>query len=112
MTVWLRTPVAASDIGHVLPSEPLTDGFQFPPAFRGGFGIGLLKFIESIKDNLGNNQPGVLFVIGGNDVPGRVPGAGRVQASLISLHVLLPVLPFVNVCRAEFPILVRLINAF
>ena len=95
----------------VLPSEPFADGFQFPPTFRGGLGIGHLKFIERIKDNLGNNQPGILLVIGGNDVPGRVMGAGRVQASLISLHVLLPVFPLVNVREAEFPVFVRLINA-
>src|ERR1039458_4809905 len=48
---------------------------------------------------------------GGNDVPGRVMGAGRVQASLKSLRVILPVFPLVNVREAEFPILVRLIDA-
>src|ERR1035438_1534315 len=55
-------------LATVLPSEPLADGFQFPPAFRGGLGIGQLKFIKRIQDNLGNNQPGILLVIGGNDV--------------------------------------------
>jgi hypothetical protein len=38
-------------------------------------------------------------------------GACRVQAILISLHVMLPVFPLVNVREAEFPVLVRLINA-
>ena len=33
------------------------------------------------------------------------------QASLISLHVTLPVVPLVNVREAEFPVLARLINA-
>src|ERR1022692_4353816 len=33
-------------------------------------------------------------------------GACRVQASLISLHVMLPVFPLVDVREAEFPILV------
>jgi hypothetical protein len=28
---------------------------------------------------LGNNQPGILLIIGGDDVPGRVVGACHVQ---------------------------------
>src|ERR1035438_5193555 len=91
--------------------EQLADRFQFPPPFCGGLGICHLKFIERIQDNLGNNQPGILLIVGGNDVPGRVMGACRVQASLLSLHVMLPVFPLVDVREAEFPILVRLINA-
>src|SRR5208282_1177011 len=38
-------------------------------------------------------------------------GAGRIQASLVRLHVLLPKLPLVNICQAEFPVPVRLVNA-
>jgi hypothetical protein len=38
--------------------------------------------------------------------------AGRGQAIFISLHVMLPVFPLVDVREAEFPILVGLINAF
>src|ERR1035438_7630039 len=38
-------------------------------------------------------------------------GAGRVQAILKSLDVILPVFPFVNVREAKLPILVRLIDA-
>jgi hypothetical protein len=37
--------------------------------------------------------------------------ACRVQASLISRHVILPVFPLVNVSEAKFPVLVGLINA-
>ena len=96
----------------VLPSKLFADGFQFPPAFRRGLGIGHFKFIKRIKNNLGNNQPGIFLIIGGNDVPRRVMGAGCGQAILISLHVMLPVFPLVNVSEAEFPVLVRLINAF
>ena len=96
----------------VLYSKFFADRFQFPTAFRCGFGIGHFKFVERIKDNAGNNQPGILLIIGGNDEPGCVPGAGRVQALFISLHVMLPIFPFVNVSGAEFPILLRLINAF
>ena len=94
----------------VLFSESFADGFQFPPAFRGGFGIGHLKSVKRIQDNLGNDQPGILLIIGGNDVPGRVMGAGRGQASLISLHVVVPVFPLVNIREAEFPVLLRIID--
>src|ERR1035441_5569443 len=96
---------------QALLREQLADRLQFPPTFRGGLGICHLKFFERIKDNPGNNQPGILLIIGGNDVPRRVMGACRVQASLISLHVLHPVFPLMNICEAEFPVLVRFIDA-
>src|ERR1700684_4648729 len=38
-------------------------------------------------------------------------GACGMKALLISLHILLPVFPFVNVREAEFPVLVRLVDA-
>src|SRR5271157_5891777 len=38
-------------------------------------------------------------------------GACRGQTSLISLHVMLPVVPLVNVREAELPVFVSLINA-
>ena len=95
----------------VVPLESFADRFQLPPTFRGSLGIGHFKFIERIKDNLGDNQPGIVLVVSRNDVPGRVMGACRVQASLINLHVMLPVFSLVNVREAEFPVLVRLINA-
>ena len=110
------TPKPTTLIAHLLtviglPSELFADGFQFPPAFRGGLGICHLKFIKRIQDNLGNNQPGIVLIIGGNGIPGCMMGAGRIEASLISLHVILPVFPLVNVREAEFPVLLRLINA-
>ena len=37
-------------------------------------------------------------------------GACRLQAFLISLRVMFPVFPFVNVGEAEFPVLLRLID--
>ena len=67
--------------------------------------------MERIQDNLGNNQPGILLIIGGNDVPRCVMGARRAQTSFIGVRVLLPVFPLVNVREAEFPVFVRLINA-
>jgi hypothetical protein len=63
--------------------QQLADRFQFLPTFRSRFGICHLQFIEGIQHNLGNNQAGVLLIVGGNDVPGRVMGACRVQAGLV-----------------------------
>ena len=79
--------------------------------FRSGLGICHLKIIERINHNLGNNQPCILLIIGGNNVPRRVTSASRVQASLKSLRLILPVFPLVNVREAEFPVLVRFVNA-
>src|SRR6185437_12735041 len=47
----------------------------------------------------------------GNDVPGRILGAGRAQAGLICLHVLIPEFPLFDVIRAEFPVFLRIIDA-
>ena len=35
---------------------------------------------------MGNDQPGVLLVVGGNDMPRRVAGAGRAQTGFIRLR--------------------------
>jgi len=51
------------------------------------------------------------LVIGGNDIPRGVPGAGRSQTLLIRPHVLLPESPLLDVRRGEFPILFSLIDA-
>jgi hypothetical protein len=80
-------------------------------AFRRGFGIGHFKIIEHIKDNSGNYQPGIVFIIGGNDVPRGVMSAGRLQTILVSLHVVVPIFPLVNVSQAEFPVLVLFVDA-
>ena len=96
----------------VLPSKFFADGFQFTPTFHSGLGIRHLKFIKRIKNNVGNNQPGIFFIIGGNDEPRRVLGAGCGQAIFIGLHIMFPVFSLVNVSETEFPVLVRLINAF
>ncbi len=77
----------------------------------GGPGIAHLEIGKCVEDDLGNDQPRVLFVIGGNDIPGSMMVAGGIQALLISLHILVPVFPLVNIRQAELPILIRLINA-
>jgi hypothetical protein len=40
-----------------------------------------------------------------------VMSACRMEATLVSLHVVFPVVPLVNVCGAELPVLFRLIDA-
>ena len=52
--------------------EPLADRQQFPPALCARFRIGHFESFERIEDNPGNNQPGILLVVGGDDIPGRV----------------------------------------
>jgi hypothetical protein len=90
----------------MLPRQLFADRFQFPPTLRSCRGICHLKLIKGTYDNSGNDQPGVLLVIGGNDIPGRVTGAFPVQAILVSIHVIFPELFFVNVRGAELPILI------
>ena len=96
----------------MLLHQLFADRLQFQAALLRGLGIRHLESLERIEDNSGNNQPGVLFIISGNNIPGRVMGAGRVQAILKGLSVAFPIFPLVNVREAEFPVLIRLINAF
>jgi hypothetical protein len=102
----LAARVKLEAIIQMLLCQPFADRFQFPSAMCGCLRICHLKVIERIKNNLRDDQPGILLVIGGNDVPMRMVGTCRVEALLISLHVLLPVFPLVNVRQAEFPVLV------
>src|ERR1019366_8052761 len=67
---------------------------------------------ERIEDNLRYNQPGVLFVVGGNDIPGSVACACGAEALLIRRHVMIPKLPLRDIRSAEFPVLFRRIDAF
>src|SRR5450759_5057482 len=89
----------------------LADRLQFLPALCARFGVSHLEYFERIEDNLRYNQSRVLFVVGGNDIPRRVPGACRTEAFLIRLHVLFPEFPLLNIRKAKFPILFRLIDA-
>ena len=79
-------------------------------ALVGGLWIAHLKTFECVKDDLRYDQPSVLFVVGGNDIPGRLPGACRTEAFLIRLHIVLPELPLRDVRKAELPVLFRLVN--
>jgi hypothetical protein len=91
--------------------EPPAHHLQFLPALCVRFGVSHLERFERIKDNLGYNQPSVLFVVGRNNIPRCVPGARRTEAFLIRRHVSLPELPLLNVRKADFPVLFLLIDA-
>jgi len=95
----------------MLARKQFADRFQFPPTFRGCFGIRQLKLAECIDDNVGNDQAGILLIIGGNDIPGCVLGARRAQASFKGLPIIRPVFSFVNIRQTELPIFVRLVDA-
>ena len=57
------------------------------------------------------NQPGVLLVVGGYDIPGSGACACGTEALLIRLHVVIPKLPLRDIRSAEFPVLFRRIDA-
>src|SRR5208283_2983206 len=96
---------------RTLALQFLADGRQFTSARRVRFGIRHSKSFERIEDDPGNDQLGIPLVIGGYDVPRGHACACRAQTFLISLRVLLPVFPLLYVRHAEFPVLLRLIDA-
>jgi hypothetical protein len=53
--------------------EPLADRKQFAPAYCARFWKGHFESFECIENNSGYDQPSILLVVGGNDMPGRVP---------------------------------------
>jgi hypothetical protein len=75
------------------------------------FGIRHFQSVEGVENDLRNDQPGVLLVVGGNDIPGRFASGCNTEAFLKSRHIAFPELSLLNVGEAEFPILVRLIDA-
>src|SRR5450759_1020607 len=84
---------------------------QFPLVFRAGLWIGQFERLERVENDLGNDQPRILFVVGGNDIPGRIARTGSTQAFFIGLHVLFPEFPLLDIREAELPVLVGRIDA-
>ena len=74
-------------------------------------GYAILSPSKRIKDNLGDDQPCILLIVGGDDVPRRMVSACRMEAIFVGAHVALPIFPLVNVGGAELPVLVWLIDA-
>jgi hypothetical protein len=52
--------------------EPLADRQQILPALRARFWVSHFKSFKRIEDNPGYDEPGILPVVGGNDIPGSV----------------------------------------
>ncbi len=69
--------------------QELADGVQFLPATLVWFWIAHFQFTERVEDHLGNDQPGVLLVIGGDDIPRSDLGARRRQAGFVGVLVIL-----------------------
>src|SRR5665647_1439122 len=92
-------------------SQLASQCFQLLVAFGSRLGVGHFKVREGVEDDLGDDESGVLFVVGGHYVPGRAIGAGRVQAGLVGLHVLVPVGPLMDVREAELPVFVGRVNS-
>src|SRR5437868_6590079 len=78
----------------------------------GRLGKAHLQFLHRVYDCPGNEQARGWFIVGGDDVPGSAIGAGGADAFLVSLHVLVPMLAFLNICNAEFPIFFGPVQAF
>src|SRR5690242_20765143 len=91
--------------------EALADRLQFPQPFGTGRRIAHVKPFQRVEDDLGDDQPGIGLVVGGNDIPGRMLAAGGRQALLIGLHIVLPVFALLHIAGAELPVLVRLVDA-
>lgn len=69
------------------------------------------KRFERSEDDLRDDQPGALFVVGGYDKQRGVFGAGGAQTVAVCSHGLIPVGPFVDIGEAELPVLVRCVDA-
>ena len=57
-----------------------------------------------------DDEPCVLLIIGGDDVPRRMMSACSAKAILVNLRVVFPVFPLVNVRGAELPVLVGFVD--
>ena len=59
---------------------------------------------------MGYDQPGVFFVVGGNDVPGRLAGARFAQAFRVGFGVGVPEFALLQIRVAEFPVLLAVVD--
>jgi hypothetical protein len=67
--------------------------------------------VEGIQRNLGDEQPSILLAVCGDTMPGRITRTRRTETVLVRSHMMLPEFPFLDIGWAEFPILVRLVDA-
>src|ERR1019366_2336671 len=74
-------------------------------------GIGRFQSLQRIKNNLRDDQAGVVLIVCGDNIPGSVMRTGCAEALFISLHVVLPKLSFVNIREAQLPVLLWIVDA-
>src|SRR5665213_2448836 len=92
-------------------SQLPANGAQFAGAFLVHGWIGQIERTEGFEDNPHYDQAFILLVVAGDDVPGRVAGAGSAEAGLVGSHVLIPEAALDNVIGTELPVLLRVIEA-
>ena len=61
--------------------QKLLNRVQFETALRSGLGVRHLQSSKRVKDNLGDDQPRILLIVGRDDVPRRMRRAGRMEAT-------------------------------
>src|SRR5271155_5432382 len=104
-------PTWARSARVALFRELLADRGQLLAARRGRRRVVQLEAVERIENDPRDDQACVLLVVGGHDIPGCELGAGRAQALLVRLHVGAPEFPLLDIGHAEFPVLLRLVDA-
>ena len=90
----------------------LADRVQFLLTISAHFRIAHLQTFERVEDDLGDDQPCVFLVVGGNDKPGRIISARRAEAFLVGLRVVVPEFALLQIRVAELPILVWVVDTF
>ena len=96
---------------HDSGGELLTDFKEFFAAGGGGFGVAEVETAEGIDDNFGDDEAGVFFVVGGDDIPGSGGGAGGAEGGGIGVLIVIPVAALLDVGEAEFPVFFGLVDA-
>src|SRR5262249_33621989 len=89
--------------------KPTTDFLQFLQTLCRRLRIGHIEPCERVKDDLRDDEPSVLLVVGGHDVPRSFLGARGTEAFLVGADIVLPEFPLLDIRHAEFPILFRIV---
>ena len=90
----------------------LADRVQLTLTVRARFRIAHFQSFERVEDDLGDNEPRIFLVVGGNDKPGRVISARRAEAFLVGLRVVVPEFALLQIRVAEFPIFLGVVDTF
>src|ERR1700676_5524244 len=97
-------PIRCTRSSDESSGELFSDRQQLAAPLGAQFWISHLQRLELIHHDPRNNQARILLVVGRYDMPRGTAGAGRADAVLVGLHVLLPECPLRNIAFIEFPI--------